>query len=1237
MSTYKPTVIIAGRENQLDDPDGLDVAHLANVDYTQFDITYADGAVEGRLQWNTNDGTLEVGMPGGNVTLQIGQEHLVRCRNTTGNTINNGSVVYISGQSGNKPLIALSKADDKSTAIVFGVATENIANNDNGYVTTTGMVRSMNTFGLVEGSYVFLSATTAGGLETSPAVAPSYKARVGYCISTHNSEGSILVDSSVVNNLTSLSDCYGTPTNVGDYMAWTTSKARFEVTSSKSSFFNGTFRESFDFLLSSADGVEIVGSLEQSGGGDLTMQFSGGEITLNCTPAQTIEVTPGTDSNPIGYMVYIPQDSETLTIATSWPVFTQHIRVAYILVPSALYVLDHGGGYINQNWNDHLSAGGAPTNDQGHLEHICNRIRQQGADWYSGVSPDGASDSYFTINTGNVYWQSTEGSVFQLHPHTFTAKDTAAVDLTLVVNDPDSTYNHIQNLYTSITKDSTGNTISNNRYFNLVFWGVANKTGDGDRIMINLPSGVYTTETNGVRDTAHYDNYNFPREFDIESGTAFLICRATFKMGSNDWTWVQTEDLRGLAPNKTAGVGGVDDHGSLGGLADDDHTQYVLVDGTRDFTGNVTGNVTLNTGNVTLHTGSITLNTGDLVLNSGNITLTGGGGITIDGVAVTNDHGSLDGLSDDDHTQYVMVDGTRTTEHGFLSGLTDDDHTHYALVDGTRAFTGNITVQGVVNAQAYDTGNYRIDETSSRLQFINQLGSGDTDFDFLPDPTAGDGEDDVTLNIWATGGGDSEYWKIGYESDLSPQRYVFETRATGGGAHHPIYFVHSGSDVLTIDSNGLTLLDDHGITLNSGNITSTSGDITLESGNVTLNTGNVTLNTGDITLNSGNIAVTDGDITFSDSFVPKMINAHKSIYLRTTGDDSNGGYSSGDAFLTPARVITELAKWMAQDYSLLVNVGEGTFNVASLIDPSHIYGNHIFWAGIVTAHTSLTIDNIDGLATALSAGLEYIDFDVTFAGGSGAAVGQFVIVKTTSGGSSPNLVKGCHEIIAYSTNVATVRCVRVAGSTTLPSGAITADTLTLVKTVFDFNGPSHGILANSNQHAGNWDKIAIKGDLPYSGVWVAGGAAIVLGVDACTSKWGTNLKCQGSSTMLADFSTHSYSNAYLASVDESAVLVLRFGILSGGRGVAGRAFEGARLNFTGSSAICAGALQVFQAFSGGYISASNTNVEGCIPITSVAFYVTSGGGVDSSGATDDAATSRGQELAPGGNGSYHVY
>ena len=80
------------------------------------------------------------------------------------------------------------------------------------------------------------------------------------------------------------------------------------------------------------------------------------------------------------------------------------------------------------------------------------------------------------------------------------------------------------------------------------------------------------------------------------------------------------------------------------------------------------------------------------------------------------DHSVLDNLDVDDHTQYVLADGTRgmtslmvygTTQsdivsagtftgagwnHGTLAGISDDDHTQYLLADGSRLLTGTQTV-----------------------------------------------------------------------------------------------------------------------------------------------------------------------------------------------------------------------------------------------------------------------------------------------------------------------------------------------------------------------------------------------------------------------------------------------------------------------------------------------------------------------------------------------------------------
>ena len=97
-------------------------------------------------------------------------------------------------------------------------------------------------------------------------------------------------------------------------------------------FFNGTFVESFDCTAASAGGV-ITASLEKAGTGDLTMNFSTGQQTLDCTPAKTIVLTAGSDASPQANYVYVLLSAPTvLTLSTSaWPTTVEHIKVCYFL------------------------------------------------------------------------------------------------------------------------------------------------------------------------------------------------------------------------------------------------------------------------------------------------------------------------------------------------------------------------------------------------------------------------------------------------------------------------------------------------------------------------------------------------------------------------------------------------------------------------------------------------------------------------------------------------------------------------------------------------------------------------------------------------------------------------------------------------------------------------------------------------------------------------------------------
>jgi hypothetical protein len=165
-----------------------------SFDFIDFNTTTAIPSIPGRLTWNDTDGTLNLGLKGGNVTLQVGQEQVFKVRNNTANDIPNGSVVYITGSTGFRPVVSLAQANSEgASSVVIGVTTEDIVKNTDGFVNTFGLVRDLDTSGLTEGSAIWLSPTVAGGMTSTKPVAPDHLVLIGYCIRSHPTLGSIFV------------------------------------------------------------------------------------------------------------------------------------------------------------------------------------------------------------------------------------------------------------------------------------------------------------------------------------------------------------------------------------------------------------------------------------------------------------------------------------------------------------------------------------------------------------------------------------------------------------------------------------------------------------------------------------------------------------------------------------------------------------------------------------------------------------------------------------------------------------------------------------------------------------------------------------------------------------------------------------------------------------------------------------------------------------------------------------
>lgn len=167
-----------------------------------------------RIQWNRDDGTLDVGLYDG-VVLQVGQETHYYAKNTSGAAIADGSPVMFNGTIGASGKLTFKLADASGAypgEYLMGVATSTIAKNAFGYITAFGIVRGLDTSGTpygevwADGDLLYISATTPGAWTKVIPSAPAHHFPVAVVIHAAASAGSILARFKTGETLKSLSD-----------------------------------------------------------------------------------------------------------------------------------------------------------------------------------------------------------------------------------------------------------------------------------------------------------------------------------------------------------------------------------------------------------------------------------------------------------------------------------------------------------------------------------------------------------------------------------------------------------------------------------------------------------------------------------------------------------------------------------------------------------------------------------------------------------------------------------------------------------------------------------------------------------------------------------------------------------------------------------------------------------------------------------------------------------------------
>jgi len=239
------------------------------------------------------------------------------------------------------------------------------------------------------------------------------------------------------------------------------------------------------------------------------------------------------------------------------------------------------------------------------IGHVTERFRHQvGIQRASGIILSETGTRNITVTAGEIYAKLNE-------------YDTAAID-TSATDTFDS--------YLTNTLSSSGNTQWDNqnydnagvltamtvgRYGNLWFFMEA----DGGLVCVY---GTSNAATQSVAETESAPTV-LPKRLQEQGG--ILIARLTYQKSASSAAAI----VNPFTTSFTAAS--ASDHGNLAGLADDDHSQYLLASQATDR-------------------GTFTTNWADLT-DSGATTLH------------KHDHGGMDGLGDDDHSQYLLVDGTR--------------------------------------------------------------------------------------------------------------------------------------------------------------------------------------------------------------------------------------------------------------------------------------------------------------------------------------------------------------------------------------------------------------------------------------------------------------------------------------------------------------------------------------------------------------------------------------------------
>ena len=187
-----PEAAKKGANSDITSMNGL-TGGIATPDYIDFDTTATSANAVGRVTWDATDGSLQLGLTGGNAVSVLGQTIHAYVKSAESVTINKGQPVYLYQATGNRASVKLaSNLQDLTSATTFGLAAESIGPNQAGFIVCQGVLDGLNTGAYNEGDILYLGAS-AGTLTATKPKAPNHMVYIGVVERANAGNGQIYV------------------------------------------------------------------------------------------------------------------------------------------------------------------------------------------------------------------------------------------------------------------------------------------------------------------------------------------------------------------------------------------------------------------------------------------------------------------------------------------------------------------------------------------------------------------------------------------------------------------------------------------------------------------------------------------------------------------------------------------------------------------------------------------------------------------------------------------------------------------------------------------------------------------------------------------------------------------------------------------------------------------------------------------------------------------------------------